>query len=137
MSETQRTTVMCKKAPAPQVHFILLSMKNVSSKKNKKNKTLKMFSCFSGFRSVSFTLHTNDVLSTVKNILRSCSLPTDHVVHLKATPNASKRPPHQSGSPFYRPGTKVNTSYTFSGFRGFEQELQHTKIKAPTLRSGR
>lgn len=86
-----------------------------------------------GFRSVSFTLHTNDVLSTVKNILRSCSLPTDHVMHLKATPNASKRPPHQSGSPFYRPVTKVNTSYTFSGFRDFEPELQHTKIKAPTL----
>lgn len=86
-----------------------------------------------GFRSVSFTLHTSDVLSTVKNILRSCSLPTDHVMQLKATPNSSKRPPHQSRSPFYRPATKVHMSYTFSGFRDSEQELQHTKIKEPTL----
>lgn len=92
---------------------------------------------FSGFRSVSFTLHTSDVLSTVKNILRSCSLPTDHVTQLKATPNtSSKRPPHQSRSPFYKPATKVDMSYTFSGFRDSEQELQQAKVKELTLRSG-
>lgn len=91
---------------------------------------------FSGFRSVSFTLHTSDVLSTVKNILRSCSLPTDHVMQLKAPPNTSKRPPHQSRSPFYKPATKVDMSYTFSGFRDSEQELQQAKLKELTLRSG-
>lgn len=96
-----------------------------------------IFLMVSGFRSVSFTLHSSDVMSTVKNILRSCSLPTDHIMQLKSTPNTSKRPPHQSRSPFYRPATKVDMSYTFSGFMDLEQELQHTKVKEPTLRSGR
>lgn len=96
-----------------------------------------MFPMFSGFRSVTFTLHSSDILSTVKNILKSCSLPSDHVMQLKSTQNASMRPPDQSRSPFYRPATKVDMSYTFGDFRDFEQELKHTKVKEPALRSGR
>ncbi|XP_078028138.1 T-cell activation inhibitor, mitochondrial isoform X3 [Epinephelus lanceolatus] len=86
----------------------------------------------SGFRSVSFTLHTNDVLSTVKNVLKSCSLPMEHMKGLKAHSDISKSPP-ETGLPFYRPIKWDKSYYTFTGFRDPEQELQQARRVEPTL----
>lgn len=86
----------------------------------------------SGFRSVSFTLHTNDVLSTVMNVLKSCSLPMEHMKGLKANAEASKHPA-EAGVPFYRPIKWDKSYYTFTGFRDPEQELQQAKRVEPTL----
>ncbi|KAG7474672.1 hypothetical protein JOB18_014331 [Solea senegalensis] len=86
----------------------------------------------SGFRSVKFTLHTNDVLSTVMNVLKSCSLSVEHMKGLKASAEASKSPP-EAGVPFYRPIKWDKTYYTFTGFRDPEQELQQARRVEPTL----
>ncbi|XP_071375192.1 T-cell activation inhibitor, mitochondrial [Centroberyx affinis] len=86
----------------------------------------------SGFRSVSFTLHTKDVLSTVVNILKSCSLPVEHMKGLKARTEAAKAPP-VAGMPFYRPIKWDKTYYAFTGFRDPEQELQQAKRVEPIL----
>lgn len=96
-------------------------------------RNLKLSSFFSGFRSVSFTLHTNDVLSTVLNVLKSCSLPMEHMRGLKAITETSKRPP-EAGVPFYRPIKWNKSYYTFTGFRDPEQELQQARRGDPTLR---
>lgn len=82
---------------------------------------------------MSFTLHTKDVLSTVMNILKSCSLPVEHMKGLKASADATKRPPEGGGIPFYRPIKWDKTYYTFTGFRDPEQELQQARRVEPTL----
>ncbi|XP_022062587.1 T-cell activation inhibitor, mitochondrial isoform X1 [Acanthochromis polyacanthus] len=88
----------------------------------------------SGFRSVSFTLHTNDVLSTVMNVLTSCCLPVDHMKALKAsTSKDTSKSPLEAQVPFYRPIKWDKSYYTFSGFRDPEQELQQAKRVEPTL----
>uniref|UniRef100_A0A3Q4AUT2 T cell activation inhibitor, mitochondrial n=1 Tax=Mola mola TaxID=94237 RepID=A0A3Q4AUT2_MOLML len=84
------------------------------------------------FRSVSFTLHTNDVLSTVMNILKSCSLPVEHMRGLKTTTDISKRPPEE-GVPFYRPIKWDKSYYTFTGFTDPEEELEQSRRVEPTL----
>ncbi|XP_054477767.1 T-cell activation inhibitor, mitochondrial [Anoplopoma fimbria] len=86
----------------------------------------------SGFRSVSFTLHTNDILSTVTNVLRSCSLPVEHMKGLKARAETSKGPP-EAGLPFYRPIKWDKSYYTFTGFRDPEEELQQARRVEPAL----
>ncbi|XP_042346796.1 T-cell activation inhibitor, mitochondrial isoform X3 [Plectropomus leopardus] len=86
----------------------------------------------SGFRSVSFTLRTNDVLSTVMNVLKSCSLSIEHMKGVKASSEASKSPP-ETGLPFYRPIKWDKSYYTFTGFRDPEQELQQARRVEPTL----
>ncbi|TMS10890.1 T-cell activation inhibitor, mitochondrial [Larimichthys crocea] len=86
----------------------------------------------SGFRSVSFTLHTNDVLSTVMNVLKSCRLPMEHMRGLTARAERSKSPP-EAGVPFYRPIKWDKSYYTFTGFRDPEQELQAARRADPTL----
>ncbi|XP_029959397.1 T-cell activation inhibitor, mitochondrial [Salarias fasciatus] len=80
----------------------------------------------SGFRAVSFTLRSQDVHSTVKNVLTFCSLPVDHMK------SPSERPP-RGGTPFYRPIKWDKSYYTFTGFRDPEQELQQTRRVEPTL----
>ncbi|XP_075320860.1 T-cell activation inhibitor, mitochondrial isoform X2 [Odontesthes bonariensis] len=86
----------------------------------------------SGFRSVSFTLHTNDVLSTVVNVLASCSLPVEHMKGLKGSCESSKSP-SEAGLPFYRPIKWDKSYYTFTGFRDPEQELQQARRVEATL----
>lgn len=81
---------------------------------------------------MSFTLHTNDVLSTVKNVLKSCSLPTEHMEGLAASAEPSKSPA-EAGLPFYRPIRWDKSYYTFTGFRDPEQELQQARRMEPTL----
>ncbi|KAG8139247.1 hypothetical protein E2320_002008, partial [Naja naja] len=44
-----------------------------------------------GFRAVSFTLRTRDLLSTVLDILNSCSLSTDHVQSLNGSVNTQSK----------------------------------------------
>ncbi|KAM7382355.1 hypothetical protein PAMP_002087 [Pampus punctatissimus] len=87
----------------------------------------------SGFRSVSFTLHTNNVLSTVMNVLKSCSLPMEHMKGLKAS--AESKHPAEAGTsvPFYRPIKWDKSYYAFTGLRDPEQELQQAKRVEPTL----
>ncbi|XP_054638902.1 T-cell activation inhibitor, mitochondrial isoform X2 [Dunckerocampus dactyliophorus] len=86
----------------------------------------------SGFRSVTFVLHTNDVLSTVTNVLKSCSLPVEHMKALESVAHASKSP---SGGtvPFYRPIKWDKSYYTFTGFRDPEQEFHQATRVEPTL----
>nr|XP_057909011.1 T-cell activation inhibitor, mitochondrial isoform X2 [Doryrhamphus excisus] len=88
----------------------------------------------SGFRSVTFVLHTNDVLSTVTNVLKSCSLPVEHMKALESLSHASKSP---SGGtiPFYRPIKWDKSYYTFTGFRDPEQERHQATRVEPTLSS--
>uniref|UniRef100_UPI0037E7EC87 T-cell activation inhibitor, mitochondrial n=1 Tax=Semicossyphus pulcher TaxID=241346 RepID=UPI0037E7EC87 len=86
----------------------------------------------SGFRSVSFTLRTNDVLSTVMNVLKSCSLPVEHMKGLKGGAETSKGLP-EAGVPFYRPIRWDKSYYSFTGFRDPEQELQQARRVEPTL----
>ncbi|XP_029308049.1 T-cell activation inhibitor, mitochondrial isoform X2 [Cottoperca gobio] len=86
----------------------------------------------SGFRSVNFTLHTNDVLSTVMNVLKSCSLPMEHMKGLQTSVETSKTPPG-GVLPFYRPIRWDKSYYTFTRFRDPEQELQQARRVEPTL----
>ncbi|KAJ8354200.1 hypothetical protein SKAU_G00217670 [Synaphobranchus kaupii] len=86
----------------------------------------------SGFRSVSFTLNTKDVLSTVMDVLRSCSLSMEHMQGLKssAEPNG---PPPEAGGAFYRPIRWDKTYYAFTGYRDPEQELEQARRVEPSL----
>lgn len=93
----------------------------------------KLSTWFSGFRSVSFTLRTDDVLSTVMNVLKSCSLPVEHMTGLKSSSETSKCPT-ETGVPFYRPIKWDKSYYTFTGYRDPEQELQQAGRVEPTLR---
>ncbi|XP_018536291.1 T-cell activation inhibitor, mitochondrial isoform X2 [Lates calcarifer] len=106
---------------------ILISLVNIPE-----NGNLKSPAWFSGFRSVSFTLHTNDVLSTVMNVLKSCSLPVEHMKGLEARAETPKGPA-EAGVPFYRPIKWDKSYYTFTGFRDPEQELQQARRVEPTL----
>ncbi|XP_035989251.1 T-cell activation inhibitor, mitochondrial isoform X2 [Fundulus heteroclitus] len=83
----------------------------------------------SGFRSVTFILHTNDVLSTVMNVLTSCSLPVEHMKE----PKEMSKSVHDAGVPFHRPIKWDKSYYTFTGFRDPEQELQQAKKVEHTL----
>ncbi|XP_077382356.1 T-cell activation inhibitor, mitochondrial isoform X2 [Festucalex cinctus] len=86
----------------------------------------------SGFRSVSFVLRTNDVLSTVTNVLKSCSLPMEHMKELKEVAKSSQSPA-EAAIPFYRPIKWDKSYYTFTGFRDPEEELQQATRVEPTL----
>nr|XP_061789983.1 T-cell activation inhibitor, mitochondrial-like [Nerophis lumbriciformis] len=86
----------------------------------------------SGFRSVSFVLRTKDVLSTVTNVLKSCSLPVEHMKELEALAKASQSSA-QAAIPFYRPIKWDKSYYTFTGFRDPEEELQQATKVEPTL----
>ncbi|XP_061631397.1 T-cell activation inhibitor, mitochondrial isoform X1 [Phyllopteryx taeniolatus] len=86
----------------------------------------------SGFRSVSFVLHTNDILSTVTNVLKSCSLSMEHIKGLKAVAKAPQSPA-EAAIPFYRPIKWDKSYYTFTGFRDPEEELQQATRVEPTL----
>ncbi|KAL2083883.1 hypothetical protein ACEWY4_019401 [Coilia grayii] len=87
----------------------------------------------SGFRTVSFTLQTKDVLSTVLDVLRSCSLSVEHMQGLKASAQRSSSSVPEGAAPFYRPIKWDKSYYTFTGFRDPEEELQHAKRVEPSL----
>ncbi|XP_063778376.1 T-cell activation inhibitor, mitochondrial [Pseudophryne corroboree] len=83
----------------------------------------------SGFRSVSFTLNTRDLLSTVLGILNSCSLSTDHVQSLAEVMDSSKT----TTSSFYRPIKWDKTYYSFTGFKDPEEELEQAQKMEITI----
>ncbi|CAG02774.1 unnamed protein product, partial [Tetraodon nigroviridis] len=87
-----------------------------------------------GFRTVSFTLQTKDVLSTVTDILKSCSLPVEHMSGLKSSRETSGRAP-EAAEPFYRPIKWDKSYYSFTGFRDPEEDLQRARRAEPTLSS--
>lgn len=83
-----------------------------------------------GFRAVSFTLQTQDLLGTVVNILKSCCLSIDHIQDSKAAVDS----PHQNGSiSFSRPIKWDKTYYTFTGYRDPEEELDSSRQLEPIL----
>nr|XP_055066732.1 T-cell activation inhibitor, mitochondrial isoform X1 [Misgurnus anguillicaudatus]XP_055066733.1 T-cell activation inhibitor, mitochondrial isoform X1 [Misgurnus anguillicaudatus] len=81
----------------------------------------------SGFRIVSFTLQSKDVLNTVLDVLKSCSLSVEHIQEMKQSSTAQPEPS------FYRPIKWDKTYYTFTGFRDPEQELEQANKVEPTL----
>ncbi|XP_065102279.2 T-cell activation inhibitor, mitochondrial [Paramisgurnus dabryanus] len=86
----------------------------------------------SGFRIVSFTLQSKDVLNTVLDVLKSCSLSVEHIQELLKTetkPSSTQQPE----TSFYRPIKWDKTYYTFTGFRDPEQELEQANKVEPTL----
>lgn len=68
---------------------------------------------------MSFVLCTDDVLTTVMNVLKSCSLPVEHMKGL--TSDASQRSP-KAGLPIYRPVKWDKSYYSFTGFKDPEQQ---------------
>lgn len=82
---------------------------------------------------MSFTLQSQDVLSTVINVLASCSLPVEHMKGLTAASSTSKSSP-EAGLFFYRPIKWDKSYYSFTGFRDPEEELQQARAVEPTLR---
>ncbi|NXI67077.1 TCAIM protein, partial [Anseranas semipalmata] len=83
----------------------------------------------SGFRAVSFTLHTRDLLSTVLDILNSCSLSTEHVQSL----NVNSQPHKEAKSTLNRPIKWDKTYYSFTGFKDPEEELEQAQRVETTL----
>ncbi|XP_076844644.1 T-cell activation inhibitor, mitochondrial [Brachyhypopomus gauderio] len=86
-----------------------------------------------GFRSVTITLQSKDVLNTVMDILKSCNLSVEHIQGLLRARADSQTPPQPGGAPFFRPIKWDKTYYTFTGFRDPEQELEQAKRFETTL----
>ncbi|XP_046767181.1 T-cell activation inhibitor, mitochondrial isoform X4 [Gallus gallus] len=85
----------------------------------------------SGFRAVSFTLHTRDLLSTVLDILNSCSLSTEHIQSL----SVNSQPHKEAKSTLNRPIKWDKTYYSFTGFKDPEEELDQAQRVETTLTS--
>ncbi|XP_040289330.1 T-cell activation inhibitor, mitochondrial [Bufo bufo] len=82
-----------------------------------------------GFRSVSFTLDSRDLLSTVLGILNSCSLSTDHVQSSADSMASTKT----ATSSFYRPIKWDKTFYSFTGYKNPEEELKQAQKTEITI----
>ncbi|XP_067147554.1 T-cell activation inhibitor, mitochondrial isoform X3 [Apteryx mantelli] len=83
----------------------------------------------SGFRAVSFTLRTRDLLSTVLDILNSCSLSTEHVQSLNVNSQSRK----EAKTVLNRPIKWDKTYYSFTGFKDPEEELEQAQRVETTL----
>lgn len=84
---------------------------------------------FAGFRAVSFTLHTRDLLSTVLDILNSCSLSTEHIQSL----SVNSQPHKEAKRTLNRPIKWDKTYYSFTGFKDPEEELDQAQRVETTL----
>ncbi|XP_066440971.1 T-cell activation inhibitor, mitochondrial [Eleutherodactylus coqui] len=84
-----------------------------------------------GFRTVSFTLDSRDLLSTVLGILNSCSLSTDHVQSSSDGVGAKGT----TASSFYRPIKWDKTFYSFTGSKDPEEELEQAQKTEMTINS--
>uniref|UniRef100_A0A8D0BN35 T cell activation inhibitor, mitochondrial n=1 Tax=Salvator merianae TaxID=96440 RepID=A0A8D0BN35_SALMN len=87
----------------------------------------------SGFRAVRFTLHTRDLLSTVLDILKSCSLSTEHVQSLNGGGESQSN--QKTERTFHRPIKWDKTYYSFTGFKDPEEELEQAQRMETTLSS--
>uniref|UniRef100_A0A7N4NU20 T cell activation inhibitor, mitochondrial n=2 Tax=Sarcophilus harrisii TaxID=9305 RepID=A0A7N4NU20_SARHA len=86
-----------------------------------------------GFRAVTLTLHSRDLLSTVLNILKSCSLSTKHIQSLSA--NVASEAPKGAKRTFDRPIKWDKTYYSFTGFKDPEEELEKVQRMETSLMS--
>ncbi|XP_006893116.1 PREDICTED: T-cell activation inhibitor, mitochondrial [Elephantulus edwardii] len=85
----------------------------------------------SGFRTVRFTLHTRDLLTTVLDILNSCSLSTKHIQSLSAQVQSQ---PHKEGRRMPdRPIKWDKSYYSFTGFKDPEEDLEQVSRMETTL----
>ncbi|XP_061428013.1 T-cell activation inhibitor, mitochondrial isoform X2 [Lethenteron reissneri] len=76
-----------------------------------------------GFTPVSFTLLSGDLVATVRDILSSCRLPTQHLAGLNV---------RHSPAPD-RPIKWDKTFYTFTGQKDPDEEMRKAKVAEPTL----
>ncbi|XP_036615857.1 T-cell activation inhibitor, mitochondrial isoform X2 [Trichosurus vulpecula] len=86
-----------------------------------------------GFRAVTFTLHSRDLLSTVLDILNSCSLSTEHIPSSSA--NVASQAPTAAKRTFDRPIKWNKTYYSFTGFKDPEEELEKVQRMETSLMS--
>ncbi|XP_020849000.1 T-cell activation inhibitor, mitochondrial isoform X2 [Phascolarctos cinereus] len=86
-----------------------------------------------GFRAVTLTLHSRDLLSTVLDILNSCSLSTEHIPSSSA--NVASQPPNGGRRTFDRPIKWNKTYYSFTGFKDPEEELEKAQRMETSLMS--
>ncbi|XP_027728382.1 T-cell activation inhibitor, mitochondrial-like isoform X2 [Vombatus ursinus] len=84
-----------------------------------------------GFRAVTFTLHSRDLLSTVLDILNSCSLSTEHIPSSSA--NEASQAPSGAQRTFDRPIKWNKTYYSFTGFKDPEEELEKAQRMETSL----
>ncbi|XP_069816494.1 T-cell activation inhibitor, mitochondrial isoform X2 [Dendropsophus ebraccatus] len=82
-----------------------------------------------GFRTVSVTLESRDLLSTVLGILNSCSLSTDHVQSSSDSAGSTRT----STSSFHRPIKWDKTFYSFTGYKDPEEELEQAQKTEITI----
>ncbi|XP_060240994.1 T-cell activation inhibitor, mitochondrial isoform X2 [Meriones unguiculatus] len=87
----------------------------------------------SGFRAVRFTLRTSDLLSTVLYILNSCSLSVEHVQSLNTSVHS--QPPREATGEPDRPIKWHRSYYSFTGFKGPDEDLEHVPKVGTTLTS--
>ncbi|XP_058144629.1 T-cell activation inhibitor, mitochondrial isoform X2 [Dasypus novemcinctus] len=84
-----------------------------------------------GFRTVKFTLHTRDLLSTVLDILNSCSLSTEHIQNLNI--NVHSQPLKEAKRISDRPIKWSKSYYSFTGFKDPEEDLEQVSRMETTL----
>ncbi|XP_037704551.1 T-cell activation inhibitor, mitochondrial isoform X2 [Choloepus didactylus] len=85
----------------------------------------------SGFRAVKFTLHTRDLLSTVLDILNSCSLSTEHIQNLNT--NVHSQPLKEAKKIPDRPIKWDKSYYSFTGFKDPDEDLEQVSRMETTL----
>ncbi|XP_068944690.1 T-cell activation inhibitor, mitochondrial isoform X2 [Petaurus breviceps papuanus] len=86
-----------------------------------------------GFRAVTFTLRSRDLLSTVLDILNSCSLSTEHIP--SSTANVASQASTGARRMFDRPIKWDKTYYSFTGFKDPEEELEKVQRMETSLMS--
>ncbi|XP_007505294.2 T-cell activation inhibitor, mitochondrial isoform X1 [Monodelphis domestica] len=84
-----------------------------------------------GFRAVTFTLHSRDLLNTVLDILNSCNLSTEHIQSMNT--NVTSQAPKGAKRTFDRPIKWDKTYYSFTGFRDPEEELEKVQKMETSL----
>ncbi|XP_068944691.1 T-cell activation inhibitor, mitochondrial isoform X3 [Petaurus breviceps papuanus] len=84
-----------------------------------------------GFRAVTFTLRSRDLLSTVLDILNSCSLSTEHIP--SSTANVASQASTGARRMFDRPIKWDKTYYSFTGFKDPEEELEKVQRMETSL----
>ncbi|XP_076985738.1 T-cell activation inhibitor, mitochondrial isoform X2 [Tamandua tetradactyla] len=85
----------------------------------------------SGFRAVKFTLHTRDLLSTVLDILNSCSLSTEHIQNLNT--NVDSQPLKEAKKMPDRPIKWDKSYYSFTGFKDPDEDFEQVSRVETTL----
>ncbi|XP_072507197.1 T-cell activation inhibitor, mitochondrial isoform X2 [Notamacropus eugenii] len=115
-----------KSLPPTQLTFYVRETEQTSSDGHESLNAL-------GFRAVTFTLHNRDLLSTVLDILSSCSLSTQHIPSLST--NGASQATTGAKRTFDRPIKWDKTYYSFTGFRDPEEEAEGVQRMETSLMS--